>query len=198
MKLSPVEAGIYLIPVSAALAVFGPISGWLSDRYGSRFFSGFGLFLSGVGFLLLTQLQSKSSFTELILPFILLGAGMGIFASPNRAHIMNKVPTNRRGISASTGTTLFYVGRSLSLGISFLIMTTILPSEQVKEILIDFRNTEINMVEDITNAITTSVNEKKLVEDKFLNSIHIIFFISSIIVFISIIPATVKDIKIKE
>ena len=94
--------------------------------------------------------------------------------------------------------TLFYVGRSLSLGISFLIMTTILPSEQVKEILIDFRNTEINMVEDTTNAITTSANEKKLVEDKFLNSIHIIFFISSIIVFISIIPATVKDIKIKE
>jgi EmrB/QacA subfamily drug resistance transporter len=198
MKLSPVEAGIYLIPVSAALAVFGPISGWLSDRYGSRFFSGFGLFLSGIGFLLLTQLQSKSSFTELILPFILLGAGMGIFASPNRAYIMNSVPANRRGISASTGTTLFYVGRSLSLGISFLIMTNILPSEQVKEILIDFRNTEINMVEDTTNAITTSTNEKKLVEDKFLNSIHIIFFISSIIVFISIIPATVKDIKIKE
>ena len=77
-------------------------------------------------------------------------------------------------------------------------MTTILPSEQVKEILIDFRNTEINMVEDTTNAITTSANEKKLVEDKFLNSIHILFFISSIIVFISIIPATVKDIKIKE
>ena len=62
MKLNPVEAGIYLIPVSAALAVFGPISGWLSDRYGSRFFSGFSLFLSGVGFLLLTQLQSKSFF----------------------------------------------------------------------------------------------------------------------------------------
>lgn len=198
MKLSPIEAGIYLIPVSAALAVFRPNSGWLSDRYCSRFFSGFGLFLSGVGFRLLTQLQSKSSFTELILPFILLGAGMGIFASPNRAYIMNNVPANRRGISASTGTTLFYVGRSLSLGISFLIMTTILPSEQVKEILIDFRNTEINMVEDTTNAITTSANEKKLVEDKFLNSIHIIFFISSIIVFISIIPATVKDIKIKE
>ena len=152
MNLSPVETGIYLIPVSAALAVFGPLSGWLSDRYGSRFFVGLGLFLSGIGFLLLTQLQIKTSFIELLLPFILLGAGMGIFTSPNRASIMNSVPANRRGVSASTGTTLFYVGRSLSLGISFLIMTSILPAEQVKEIFIDFRNIEPNMVKDNTNA----------------------------------------------
>jgi len=198
MNLSPVEAGIYLMPVSAALAVFGPVSGWLSDRYGPRFFAGLGLFISGVGFLLLTQLQIKASFIELLLPFILLGAGMGIFASPNRASIMNSVPANRRGISASTSTTLFYVGRSLSLGISFLIMTSILPSEQVKDILIDFRNTEINMVEYTANATPTTANDTELAKDKFLNSIHIIFFVSSIIVFISIIPATLKDIQVRK
>ena len=196
MNLSPVEAGIYLMPVSAALAVFGPLSGWLSDRYGSRFFVGLGLFLSGIGFLLLTQLQIKTSFIELLLPFILLGAGMGIFTSPNRASIMNSVPANRRGVSASTGTTLFYVGRSLSLGITFLIMTSILQAEQVKEIFIDFR-TESDMVKD-TNVTTLShiTESKELIENRFLYSIHIIFFVSSIIVFISIIPATLKDRRI--
>ena len=199
MNLSPVEAGIYLMPVSAALAVFGPLSGWLSDRYGSRFFVGLGLFLSGIGFLLLTQLQIKTSFIELLLPFILLGAGMGIFTSPNRASIMNSVPANRRGVSASTGTTLFYVGRSLSLGITFLIMTSILQAEQVKEIFIDFRNTQSDMVKDTTNATTIShiTESKELIENRFLYSIHIIFFVSSIIVFISIIPATLKDRKIR-
>ena len=195
MMLSPVETGIYLLPVSAALAIFGPLSGWLSDRYGFRFFVGLGLFLSGIGFLLLTQLQIKTSFIELLLPFILLGAGMGIFTSPNRASIMNSVPANRRGVSASTGTTLFYVGRSLSLGISFLIMTSILPVEQVKEIFIDFRNIDPNMVEDNTNATSiSSIKEsKELIENKFLYSIHIIFFVSSIMVFISIVPGILKD-----
>jgi MFS family permease len=199
MKLSPVETGIYLIPVSAALAVFGPLSGWLSDRYGSRFFVGLGLFLSGIGFLLLTQLQIKTSFIELLLPFILLGAGMGIFTSPNRASIMNSVPANRRGVSASTGTTLFYVGRSLSLGISFLIMTSILPAEQVKDIFIDFRNIEPNIIKDNTNAtsISTIKESKELTENKFLYSMHIIFFVSSILVFISIIPAILKDRNIR-
>lgn len=202
MKLSPVETGIYLIPVSAALAVFGPLSGWLSDRYGSRFFVGLGLFLSGIGFLLLTQLQLKTSFIELLLPFILLGAGMGIFTSPNRASIMNSVPANRRGVSASTGTTLFYVGRSLSVGISFLIMTSILPSEYVKDIIIDFRNTDTIIDTISTDTINTSNNsaisnnndyDNKKIANKFLSSLHIIFFVSSILVFIAIIPAIIKE-----
>jgi hypothetical protein len=130
----------------------------------------------------------------------LLGAGMGIFTSPNRASIMNSVPANRRGVSASTGTTLFYVGRSLSLGISFLIMTSILPAEQVKEIFIDFRNIESNMVKDNTNApplISTIKESKELIENKFLYSIHVIFFVSSVLVFISIIPAILKDRNIR-
>ena len=67
------------------------------------FFSTLGLFITGIGFLSLTQLQIKASFGELLLPFILLGAGMGIFASPNRASIMNNVPSNRIGIYPSTG-----------------------------------------------------------------------------------------------
>ena len=201
MNLSPVETGIYLMPVSIALAIFGPLSGWLSDRYDARFFSAIGLFISGIGFLFLTQLQIKANFVELLLPFVLLGTGMGIFASPNRASIMNSVPSNRRGVSASTGTTLSYVGRSLSVGISFLIMTSILPSEYVKDIIIDFRNTD-TIITISTDTINTSDNsaisnnndyDNKKIANKFLSSLHIIFFVSSILVFIAIIPAIIKE-----
>jgi MFS family permease len=198
LNLTPVETGIYLIPVSAALAIFGPLSGWLSDRYGSRFFSALGLFISGIGFLSLTQLQIKTNFVELLLPFILLGAGMGIFTSPNRASIMNSVPPSRRGVSGSTGTTLFYVGRSLSVGISFLIMTSILPSEYVKDIIIDFRNTDTTIATDTVNTSNETLNfaisnNNETIENKFMSSLHIIFFVSSILVFIAIIPAIIKE-----
>lgn len=198
LNLTPVETGIYLIPVSAALAIFGPLSGWLSDRYGSRFFSALGLFITGVGFLSLTQLQIKTNFVELLLPFILLGAGMGIFTSPNRASIMNSVPPSRRGVSGSTGTTLFYVGRSLSVGISFLIMTSILPSEYVKDIIIDFRNIDTTIATDTVNTFDETLNfaisnNNETIENKFMSSLHIIFFVSSILVFIAIIPAIIKE-----
>ena len=74
-------------------------------------------------------------------------------------------------------------------------MTSILPAEQVKDIFIDFRNIESNNVKDNTNAtsISTIKESKELIENKFLYSIHIIFFVSSIMVFISIIPAILKD-----
>ena len=55
-------------------------------------FSALGLFITGIGFLFLTQLRLETSFVELLLPFALLGTGMGVFASPNRAPIMNSVP----------------------------------------------------------------------------------------------------------
>ena len=82
----------------------------------------------------------------------------------------------------------------MSLGITFLIMTSILQVEQVKEIFIDFR-TASDLVKDTTNATPIShiTESNELIENRFLYSIHIIFFVSSIIVFISIIPATLKD-----
>ena len=200
MALSPVETGIYLTPISVALAIFGPLSGWLSDRYDARIFSALGLFITGIGFLFLTQLRLKTSFVELLLPFALLGAGMGVFASPNRASIMNSVPANRRAY-LHTGTTLFYVGRSLSVGVSFLIMTSILPSEYVKDIIIDFRNTDtIIPIPDIISASNntsdssiTNNKDDEAIANKFLSSLHIIFFVSSIMVFIAIIPAIIKE-----
>jgi MFS family permease len=159
--------------------------------------------MTGIGFLFLTQLQRETSFVELLLPFALLGAGMGIFASPNRASIMNIIPANRRGISASTGTTLFYVGRSLSVGVSFLIITNILPSEYVKDIIIDFRNTDTiipttDIISASNNTSDSSITNNKddddeAIANKFLFSMHIIFFVSSILVFIAIIPAIIKE-----
>jgi NADH:ubiquinone oxidoreductase subunit 6 (subunit J) len=104
-------------------------------------------------------------------------------------------------VSASTGTTLFYVGRSLSVGISFLIMTSILPSEYVKDIIIDFRNTDtIITTKDIISASNntsdssiTNNKDDEAIANKFLSSLHIIFFVSSILVFIAIIPAIIKE-----
>ena len=119
---------------------------------------------------------------------------MGIFASPNRASIMNSVPRRSRGVSASTGTTLFYVGRTLSVGISFLIITSIVPSEYVKDIIINFRNSDkITTVDNTNTSGPSQASMNGEIENKFLSSFHIIFFLSSILVFVAIIPAMIKE-----
>ena len=60
---------------------------------------------------------------NLILPLVLVGAGMGIFASPNRATIMNSVPSFRRGVAAGISTMLVMTGSAFSIGLVFAIFT---------------------------------------------------------------------------
>jgi NADH:ubiquinone oxidoreductase subunit 6 (subunit J) len=79
-------------------------------------------------------------------------------------------------------------------------MTSILPSEYVKDIVIDFINTDtiITITDNIEaskslNSQIPNDNNDEAIANKFLSSLHIIFFVSSILVFIAIIPAVIKE-----
>lgn len=199
MKLSPLAAGIYLLPVSVALSICGPISGWASDRYenGSRILSPIGLFISSIGFFMLTEIGTRVSFNDTLLPLSLIGAGMGIFASPNRALIMSSVPANRRGIAAGTSTTLVLTGSTFSLGLSFLIMTHIMPLGDVENILLGSFGSEnhINSGNNNNNNNSNSSIVGSLEMDKFVDSIHIIFLVSAILMLIAIVPSVLREEK---
>ena len=109
MNLTPLHTGMYLIPISLSLAIFAPISGWLYDKYNLRLIIPTGLLISAIGFLILTTIGPKISFYDVMLPLVLVGAGMGIFASPNRASIMSSVPSYRRGVASGIRTIAYYV-----------------------------------------------------------------------------------------
>jgi EmrB/QacA subfamily drug resistance transporter len=179
MRLNSLEAGIYLIPVSVALAAFAPLSGWLYDKYKLGFFTAIGLLVSAVGFFILTGIAVRTSFYEIVMPLIMIGAGMGIFASPNRASIMTSVPPARRGVSAGISTTFVMVGNSFSIGLVFLIMTNIVPLHTAEQLFSGSFNTSSFIA--MNNSIVT----------KFLSSIQLTFFISAIIMLVSILPSLV-------
>ena len=103
MQLNAFTAGVFLIPTSASLAFFGPISGWLSDRYGARP-SGDDRPDSLLGGVPPPSRGSarQTTFLELAVPLVFVGSGMGIFAAPNRASIMNSVPAEDRGLASGS------------------------------------------------------------------------------------------------
>ena len=181
MKLNSLEAGIYLIPVSAALAAFAPLSGWFYDKYKLRIFTSIGLLVSAAGFFSLTTIGVTTSFYEIVMPLILIGAGMGMFASPNRASIMTSVPSSRRGVSAGISTTFVMMGNSFSIGLVFLIMTNIIPLHSAAQLFSGSFQASSSSSIAMTSSIVT----------KFLSSIHIVFFVSAAIMVISIIPSLV-------
>jgi EmrB/QacA subfamily drug resistance transporter len=195
MRLSPLDAGVYLLPVSIALSIFGPFSGWLSDRYGSRVISPIGLFISAIGFFMLTSLGIKSTFIETLLPLAMIGAGMGIFASPNRASIMNSVPRYQRGIAAGTSTMFVLSGSTLSIGLAFLIMSHTMPLNYIESIFLGTMETTTkdNIKSSNNNNSNNNNNTKSVITTtNFLSSLHYIFFLSAILMLISIIPSCIR------
>ena len=199
MRLNPLDAGVYLLPVSIALSIFGPFSGWISDRYGSRV-SSIGLFISAIGFFMLTSLGIKSTFIETLLPLAMIGAGMGIFASPNRASIMNSVPRYQRGIAAGTSTMFVLSGSTLSIGLAFLIISHTVPLNYIESIFLGTMETtnKGNIKSSNNNNSNNNNNTKSVITTtNFLSSLHYIFLLSAILMLISIIPScmTVRNNK---
>jgi EmrB/QacA subfamily drug resistance transporter len=175
--LSPLTAGLFLIPVSASLATLGPISGWLSDRYGPRWFLISGLLVSAAGFLWLSTITADESFLALAPPLVLVGAGMGLFASPNRAAMMTAVPPRRRGVASGIGTTLLNSGTTISLGVSLVVLSQVLPHASIVAILLGAPS----------QAVPAGV------ASGFLEAIHLVFLGSAVLLLAALVPAILRN-----
>lgn len=116
---TPLQAGIDTIPQMAGFLVFGPISGRLSDRYGPRWFATIGMLVSAVGFFLLNTLPVDFHYWTFAFYIFVVGAGMGLFASPNTSAIMSSVPARFRGAASGMRATFMNAGMMLSMGIFF-------------------------------------------------------------------------------
>jgi EmrB/QacA subfamily drug resistance transporter len=119
---TPLWAGIYMLPTTAGFLVAGPVSGWLSDRYGARPFATGGMIVAAVTFALLTFLPANFSYAPFGLLLFLNGVGFGLFAAPNTTGIMNAVPARQRGAASGMRATFQNSGMLLSIALFFSLM----------------------------------------------------------------------------
>jgi MFS family permease len=119
---TPLWAGIYMLPLTGGFLCAGPISGMLSDRFGSRPFATGGMVMATASFLLLELLPADFSYPVFALLLLMNGLAMGMFASPNRAGIMNSLPPNQRGAGSGMTSTFMNSAQVLSIGIFFTLI----------------------------------------------------------------------------
>src|SRR5215468_10865937 len=119
---TPLWAGIAMLPLTIGFLAAGPVSGWLSDRFGARPFATGGMLLAAISFGLLEVLPVDFSYWQFALILLMNGIGMGLFASPNRAGIMNSLPAERRGVGAGMSATFQNSAMVLSIGIFFTLI----------------------------------------------------------------------------
>ena len=121
-EVTPLWAGIYMLPLTAGFLIAGPISGTLSDRYGARPFATAGLLVAGVCFTGLMMLPIDFPYWLFALLIFGNGIGSGLFASPNTSAIMSSVPAQHRGAASGMRSTFQNSGMSLSIGIFFSLL----------------------------------------------------------------------------
>jgi MFS family permease len=121
---TPLWAGIFLLPLTGGFVFSGPVSGWLSDRHGARWFASGGLLVSAVAFGGLLFIPTDFSYGVFAVLIFVAGAGMGLFSAPNAAGIMNSVPAKQRGAAAGMLATFQNSGFVLSIGVFFTLMIT--------------------------------------------------------------------------
>jgi len=119
---TPLWAGIYMLPLTVGFLIAGPASGYLSDHFGARPFATGGMLVAALSFFLLELLPVDFNYVWFSLLLLMVGLGMGLFASPNQAGIMNSLPANRRGAGAGMATTFQNSALVLSIGIFFSLM----------------------------------------------------------------------------
>ena len=121
---TPLWAGIYMLPLTAGFLVAGPVSGAISDRRGARLLATGGMVVAALSFWWLLLLPVDFEYWSFALALLANGIGMGLFAAPNRASIMNSLPPNRRGVGGGMSTTFQNSAMVLSIGIFFSLMIT--------------------------------------------------------------------------
>jgi EmrB/QacA subfamily drug resistance transporter len=169
------RAGLALIPFAVAFVSLGPLSGYLSDKYGPRVFTTVGLSISSVGFVGLALIPANVSYTVLAILMILVGAGGGMFVAPNISSIMSSAPVTRRGVASGMSATLVTTGALLSLSISFAVLAT---------------SIRIDVLQAIFAGLPLPSGPPSV--DLFIGPMHTIFLIMAIMSLVAIIPSALR------
>jgi len=176
LDMSPLAAGIAIIPFDIAFLIVGPLSGRLSDKFGHLPFTTSGLAITSFALYLFSTVTMVTPISEVIAHMILVGAGMGLFVSPNISSVMSSVPEKRRGIASAFRATFFQVGYVISLNAAVLIMTIVIPYQTITQVI------------SAVNPLTISSSDKVL----FMKGLSIAYFWLAIVNVAAIPPSVLR------
>jgi MFS family permease len=178
LSLSARTAGVLMTAVPLSMAVVAPISGRLSDRYGSRGLATAGLVLVGLGLFLLSAITTEAQgYGPIVGAFLLLGLGMGLFQSPNNSFIFGSVPREFYGVASGFIATLRNAGSSLGIALWGTIVTSQLTSHGFKGDL---------------EATISNPGLADRVMPVFLDGMHLAMYAALAVVFIGIVASALR------
>jgi EmrB/QacA subfamily drug resistance transporter len=123
--LSPLEAGIRTLPWTAMPMLIAPIAGILSDRVGSRPLMALGLALQGGALAWLAAVSTPAvPYSELVLPFIMAGAGMALVFAPSANAVLGSVAQKEAGQASGATNAIRELGGVMGVAVLASVFTS--------------------------------------------------------------------------
>jgi EmrB/QacA subfamily drug resistance transporter len=122
---TPLQAGVKLLVWTGATMVVAPLAGYFSERYGSRPFLVAGLALQAIALGWMAAIDSVGeSYTSLIVPFVLGGAGMALVFAPSANAVLTSVRTDQAGQASGATNAIRELGGVLGVSVLATVFTS--------------------------------------------------------------------------
>jgi MFS family permease len=93
--------GSLMLATALMTTLVAPLSGKLSDRFGTSHLSSLGLALEGLGLWLISRLHGQADYLSLAIALGVVGLGLGLFEAPNMSFVMGSIPRTQQGVAGS-------------------------------------------------------------------------------------------------
>lgn len=123
----PFITGMILMVEPVLMVIFSPISGKMSDKYGSRIIASLGMLIIAISFFILAFVNGKTNILSMIIPLGILGVGFGLFSAPNTNSVMGSVSPDKLGVASGTLGTMRFTGQLMSLALASAILSLSIP-----------------------------------------------------------------------
>ncbi len=115
--LSPLQAGLYMLPMAGVMLVFAPLSGRLIGRYGARPSLTVGAGAVIIASVMLTGLSPSTPVGFLLAAYFLFGLGSGLVNPPITNTAVSGMPPAQAGVAAAIASTSRQVGMTLGVAV---------------------------------------------------------------------------------
>lgn len=148
LGFSAIETGKNLIPFAIAIMIMSPIAGKLADKLGGKYLIVTGLAIMSFGGWLLGHFYIDTQIKDLIIPFIVMGIGMGLTQAPLNNIALLDTPDNEIGGASGVLSTTRQIGSVMGIAILGAVLQTSLNNNL---------SAKLDNIDNMTENIKTSI-----------------------------------------
>jgi EmrB/QacA subfamily drug resistance transporter len=117
LGLSPLQAGLRILPIPIVFMATAPLSAGMVERWGQRRVVGLGLVTLAAGMAIISRAGIRADYSVLTLGLAVSALGMGVTMAPSTGAIMRSLPLRKAGVGSAVNDATRELGGALGVAV---------------------------------------------------------------------------------